>query len=479
MNKLSELFSTPKDHQQGVIDHFDSKSDGIVAYHGVGTGKTLTSILAANKYSTPSSKAIIAAPASLLDNYRKEIEKHTKGTLDVDLLSHQKFIKEYGDGKQHDPRSLLVVDEAHRASNLNTKLKKTLSDFKAKKRLLLTATPIYNNPSNLSSLVNIASGNKVLPENDAEFAKAFIRNKVVSPGFLDSIMGVKPGIIPQFKPNEDFNTAVSKHIHYYKNPDNSSDFPSVSHHTVNTELSARQKQLTSYALSELPFHIRRKIKANLPPDRQEAKSMMAFMTGPRQIASSIYGFDKNVSPVEASKDSKKHNIIVDLLKKSPDKKRIIYSNYINSSLAPLSQRLNEEGIPHRLFTGSEDKKERDDAIKRYNNNEEKTLLISSAGAEGLDSKGTNEVHVLEPHWNEQKIKQVVGRAVRFKSHSHLPEDQRHVDVYHYLSSDNDKGFLGLGKKKSTVEEYIKSRAHEKQKLFDQIENHIKRLSEKK
>lgn len=39
---------------------------------------------------------------------------------------------------------------------------------------------------------------------------------------------------------------------------------------------------------------------------------------------------------------------------------------------------------------------------------------------------------MEPHWNEIRIQQVIGRAARLGSHSHLPREQRTVSVYRYL-----------------------------------------------
>jgi hypothetical protein len=61
------------------------------------------------------------------------------------------------------------------------------------------------------------------------------------------------------------------------------------------------------------------------------------------------------------------------------------------------------------------------------------LFITQAGAEGINLRGVRQVHVHEPYWNDVRIQQVVGRAARTNSHSHLPEDQRRVAVYRYVS----------------------------------------------
>ena len=72
-------------------------------------------------------------------------------------------------------------------------------------------------------------------------------------------------------------------------------------------------------------------------------------------------------------------------------------------------------------------------VRDYNEGKLKALLLSSAGGEGLDLKGTRLVQILEPHWNAEKLKQVEGRAARFGSHSHLSPEEQQVLVERYMS----------------------------------------------
>ena len=73
-------------------------------------------------------------------------------------------------------------------------------------------------------------------------------------------------------------------------------------------------------------------------------------------------------------------------------------------------------------------------VEEYNEGKIKVLLVSGAGSQGLDLKGTKLVQLLEPHWNEARLSQATGRAARFQSHAHLPEEDRHVHVQRYMSS---------------------------------------------
>ena len=40
---------------------------------------------------------------------------------------------------------------------------------------------------------------------------------------------------------------------------------------------------------------------------------------------------------------------------------------------------------------------------------------------------------MEPYWHRTRIDQVIGRAIRICSHKDLPIEERHVDVFLYLS----------------------------------------------
>ena len=63
----------------------------------------------------------------------------------------------------------------------------------------------------------------------------------------------------------------------------------------------------------------------------------------------------------------------------------------------------------------------------YGNNI-KIIMLSPAGAEGISLFNIRQVHLLEPYWHNVRNKQVIGRAIRYKSHEALPVDKRNVEV---------------------------------------------------
>ena len=59
----------------------------------------------------------------------------------------------------------------------------------------------------------------------------------------------------------------------------------------------------------------------------------------------------------------------------------------------------------------------------------KVIIGSSITGEGMDFKNIREIHVLEPWYHLNKLEQIVGRGIRFCSHSGLEQEKRNVTVY--------------------------------------------------
>jgi hypothetical protein len=59
--------------------------------------------------------------------------------------------------------------------------------------------------------------------------------------------------------------------------------------------------------------------------------------------------------------------------------------------------------------------------------------ITGAGAEGISLKCCRSVHIMEPYWNNVRLDQVKGRAIRICSHQELPFKEREVEIYTYYS----------------------------------------------
>ena len=90
----------------------------------------------------------------------------------------------------------------------------------------------------------------------------------------------------------------------------------------------------------------------------------------------------------------------------------------------------------------------------------KIMMISPAGAEGINLNNVRQVHILEPYWNEVRIEQVIGRAVRQCHHRDLPMNERTVDVFRYKMVRKNE--------KETSDEIMEKISRRKNNLLDHI-----------
>ena len=174
------------------------------------------------------------------------------------------------------------------------------------------------------------------------------------------------------------------------------------------------------------------------------------------------------------------------LSKSPGKV-LVYSNFRTlEGIEIFSKVLDQNGFSrfrgnskggknkYALFTGSEDHKDRVKTLERFNAYENrygdqiKVLLITSAGAEGLDLKCIRQVHIMEPYWTEIRAQQVIGRAVRVNSHIDLPEKDRFVDVFRYHSVFTKEQEKERKKEPMSTDQYVYEAALVKQRVVDEV-----------
>ena len=111
----------------------------------------------------------------------------------------------------------------------------------------------------------------------------------------------------------------------------------------------------------------------------------------------------------------------------------------------------------------------------------KIFCITQSGAEGISLKNVRRVLLVEPFWNNVRIEQVIGRAIRSCSHEALPKKDRTVQVFTYImklttkqiQSDfnierNDKGL--------STDEHILDTATKKKIIIDKFLNMMKSAS---
>jgi hypothetical protein len=106
------------------------------------------------------------------------------------------------------------------------------------------------------------------------------------------------------------------------------------------------------------------------------------------------------------------------------------------------------------------------------------MMITQSGAEGISLKNVRQVHIMEPYWNSIRIQQVVGRAIRARSHVDLPRAERHVDIYMYVmklkESQRNKFILKTKDDGHSTDELVLNIASRKKKIIDEFLSCIKK-----
>lgn len=100
--------------------------------------------------------------------------------------------------------------------------------------------------------------------------------------------------------------------------------------------------------------------------------------------------------------------------------------------------------------------------------EVKIIMISPAGSEGLNLRNVRQVHIVEPYWNEVRITQMIGRAIRACSHSDLPMNERNLVVFRYKSVRQNPELFKL-----TTDQYIEEHAKNKDVLIQSFLSIVK------
>ena len=144
-----------------------------------------------------------------------------------------------------------------------------------------------------------------------------------------------------------------------------------------------------------------------------------------------------------------------------------FSSYVNRDEGTDNFRYTE-------FHGGIEREERKQNLAAFNDPENKyskiikIIMISPAGAEGLNLQNVRQVHLMEPYWNEVRMIQMIGRAVRQCSHKLLPMEERKVDIYRY------KSVRSSGKQ--TTDQYIENLAKSKQGLLQSFLDAVKEVA---
>lgn len=514
---ITELCKPPKKfkHQfpQKFLSEFmkSTKQNGILVFHQIGSGKTCTAISIAEKHKKKK-KIVVLLPASLIGNFRDELrspcafneymtdaERNSFNSLSVieqkelikktderidryyTIMSYNKFLTSRVSLKN----AVLIIDEIQNMISMEgsfyKKIKKVIEsapdDLKV---ILLSATPIFDKPIEIALTLNL------LPLKNKfdidTFNDTFVKSNGLGMKNKTLFKKMTKGVISFYRgmPKQTFPKANIKIVKCKMEP-----FQNKSYNIV---LNKEAKKKVDIVKLPNNFFIGSRIISNIAfPNNKVNKK----------------GFESWTGKALAKENLKKYSIkFYKILKKikQSEGKVFIYSNFLKyggiGSLVEVLQYHNYYDFKEyfKMDTSTRDKKkffaiwsgdetlQYKESIKYFYNLKNSPLQIilgSAAAKEGISFKRVRQIHILEPYWNAARIKQIIGRGVRYCSHADLPARERKVDVFIYLSvRQNESSFSKEDNiiKQMSIDRYIQHLSDSKNKLIEEFEKCMKEVA---
>ncbi len=495
--------------QKFVSQYINPKTpySNLLIYHKIGSGKTCASIQIAEQWKSKRN-IIIILPASLILNYMNELrgacgeylsvaERKELNELNSNSLKYKQIIKKSDDkinkyysiysynkfinniDKISLKNSLVIIDEIQNLISENGHyyqlISKKLFNATDAKIVLMSATPMFNRPSEIALIINLLKhkSDTLLPTGSA-FDELFIKSHTVNGVIKYSINNVD--LLKQF---------FKGYVSYYRGaPDIT--FPIL-------------KIKYKYCImSQFQYNIYKNVLKNEFKDNNNNAEFFSelpnnFFIGTRMVSNITYpnrklnenglsSLTKNHILYDLNKYSCKFFTIMEKIKMSSGK-IFIYSNFkeyggIRSFIKILdafgySNFISSGPGFHRYCIWSSDESHSVktniystfNSIDNINGKLIKIILGSPSIKEGVSLNSIRQVHIIEPYWNISRLQQIIGRASRFCSHKYLDPDKRFVKVYIYLAVSPDNT--------DTIDKHIKLIADNKNKLITEFETILK------
>lgn len=455
--KLSESYEP--DFSPIKADLFDYQKQGIefvlfrkvaIIADEMGLGKTLQAIGAAllKKEVFNFNRTLVVCPASLKEQWKKEIEKFTdakalvvQGNPDERALQyfnseHYFFVVNY-ETVLRDQIAInkagidfLILDEAQRAKNYETKTASSLKRIDAKHKLVITGTPIENKLIDIFSIMGILNPHFFGPLWEFSYQHCLFdpdrHNKINGYFNLKSLNRKLDEILIRREKRKVIN-----------------ELPNIQQHDIPVELSPLQADYHGSYARGLSMILRKKFLT--PYDMQRMQLLLANM---RMVCDSTYLIDEETN--ESPKLEELKYILLEKLDiRNTDRKIIIFSEWIKVHKL-IGQMLRENNVGFVELNGKIPVKSRGELIRKFEENKHyKIFLSTEAGGSGLNLQVADILVNFELPWNPAKKNQRIGRIDR------LGQQSSKLTIFNFIT-------------RNSIEQQIASGLMVKQSLFDGV-----------
>lgn len=449
-------------HQERVLTYHTRR---ILLYHGLGSGKTCTSIALAVAKQQPHKQMIIITPASLVSNYHDELRGSCGTHVGAEynrfrIVSKDKLYHDYKDRTnvlcQELKNTVIVFDEVHRLlSYTNGKENQFFQHVldcigESSACVFLSATPITD-PYKLVPLARFLLTPK-------EFKRSPLAGIRTAKQFFD-----RYSFQNTIRREQELVDMLKNRVSYFDR----SQGPRVTHKDILCYVEPNTVQYKRYqSAMGHSIHMNKTIT-------QE------FLLSARQASNLVRGdrvCDRN--------QLKAHGIKFHTCLESITKRKgpfFVYSNFVTESgvnaFAGYLEHLYHYSdvkrliIPYQSYAVLRNDEHRSDILERFNhvNNRDgrdiNIIIGSPSSAEGLTLKKLREIHILDPHWMPTATDQIVARGVRYGSHNQVNYNE--VRVFHYYAIPRDI---------LSVDIHLKQLQVDKRKWLDKFNDVLKRAA---
>lgn len=430
--KLDERKILP--HQEFVKQYFiDNPSQrGILIYHEIGSGKTLSAIntcvylLEEMKYK----KILFVGPQALYTNFLLEFGKFFPEKVG-DIKSYNVEFETLNIPNKIDDMTVIVIDEAHILMNMiinrvpnALKLYEMLLAKTKIKILALSATPIIDNPFELSPLFNMLSGEEVFPRSGNEFFEIYIDQLYID-------------VYHEKRLRRFMNTYVSYYAGLSINPD---IYPKIN------SFKKTMVQATELQRYQQYNHQKNPVKEQGEYSCATYKDIDDALKNIKQYSPKIIQLYKDISKI------KKGNVI-------------IYSKY-DHTIQLMIKYFEKMGL--KRYTDDEtscdfeyvDPLNYDTVGKIFSdpgNTESQKIKILIFGAQlryGVSFFNVRHVFLMETYMMFNEIEQIIGRTRRICSQMNLQKKNKGINIMIYMAEksidtemhDNSLKYIAINKK---------------------------------
>lgn len=443
------LHLKPLPHQlevaKQVVENMNGKA---ILADEVGLGKTIEAGLILKEYMIRGlvKKVLILVPASLVSQWAYELNSKFFIPAVVQRKSYvwesyDVIVSSIDTAKRSPHREIIfeqnydfiIVDEAHKLKNRNTKNYEFVQNLKKKFCLLLTATPIQNKIDEIFHLVSLLK-------------PGHLGNSTI---FSQKHKGKGRQILDDERLKELVNAVMIRN----RRSDTGIEWTKRKVESVMIQFSADEAALydaiTNFPLSENSssgfsrITLQREACSSREAVYYTIQNMIKKCDNPSpQFLQSIKEIEEKINAVKVNSKAEKARHII----QEANDKVIIFTEYRATQLY-LQWFLKQHGISSVPFRGGF-KRGKKDWMRELFQTHAQVLIATEAGGEGINLQFCNTIINFDLPWNPMRLEQRIGRV-------HRLGQEKDVKIFNFATE-------------GTVEEHILRLLYEKIQLFEKV-----------